>query len=103
MSSLNLRQKNYTNTKEEAERRILERFSILNDPKVLHNYFASYDFHENERDMVLFWKDVIMFIYESIFCNFALHIEDIIEVTKLKNKRPIGLQNILVINVFNYS
>jgi hypothetical protein len=84
------------NTKEDIERRIFERFPVLNDKKIFHNYFTSYDFHEKEKDMVNFWKDVLMFIYESIYQTFALRIEDIIETTKLRNRRPVGLENIIV-------
>lgn len=88
--------KHFKLNREEIEKRILERFPVLNDNKVLHSYFSSYDFHENETYMVNFWRDVLYFIYESIKDTFAVKIEDLIDLTKLKNKRPIGLQNILI-------
>jgi hypothetical protein len=89
------------NTKEDIERRIFERFPVLNDNAIFHNYFTSYDFHENEKDMVSFWKDVLMFIYESIFQTFAIRIDEIVESTKLRNRRPLGLENIIVRAWFN--
>jgi hypothetical protein len=84
------------NTKEDTERKIFERFPMLNDSKVFHNYFTSYDFHENEKDMVVFWRDVMRFIYESICQSFAIKIEELVEITKFKSRRPLGLENILV-------
>ncbi len=82
--------------KEETEKKILERFPMLNDSKVLHNYFSSYDFHDNEEYIVNFWRDLIYYVYDSVKDGFAMKIDDILEITKIKNKRPIGIQNILV-------
>lgn len=84
-------------TREEIEKKILDRFPLLNDNKILHNYFASYDFHESEKDIVTFWREVLYYIYENLKESFAVTVEDIIDVTRIKNRRPVGLQNILVI------
>jgi hypothetical protein len=82
--------------RDEIEKRLLERFPILNNERILHSYFSSYDFHENEKDMVIFWRDVLYFIYESVKDAFALKIDDLIDITRIKNKRPLCLQNILI-------
>ena len=82
-------------TREESEKRILERFPILKNDKIFHNYFSSYDFHDNEKDMVEFWLDVINFIFESIFQSFAVRISDILDSSKIKNRKPLGLLNII--------
>ena len=48
-------------TKEECEEKIMTRFEILKDNKVFHNYFSSYDFHDNEKDMLEFWEDITFY------------------------------------------
>ena len=58
-------------TKEEVETKIFGHFQILQDKKAFHNFFTSYDFRENEKDMVDFWKGVIDFYYDSLFKSFA--------------------------------
>jgi hypothetical protein len=80
--------------KEEIEKRILERFTNLNDSQQFHNLFCSYDFHENEKNLLEFWKDVIEFIYESIKNSHGIKLDDILEYTKIKGKKPLGLMNI---------
>lgn len=82
-------------SKEECEKRILERFPSLIDDKLFHNYFCSYDFHYHENDMLEFWRDVLMFLYESVYETFAININEILEKTKLRNRRPLGLINII--------
>lgn len=54
----NFRDKNLTYTRESkpeihiskelCEKRILERFPVLNNDRTFHNLFTSYDFHANE-------------------------------------------------------
>jgi hypothetical protein len=83
-------------TNEECEKRILERFSNLNNEKIFHNYFCSYDFHSKENDQLEFWRGVLIFLFESVYQTFSIPIKDILEKTKLKNKRPLGLQNIII-------
>lgn len=83
-------------TKEECEEKIMTRFEILKDNKVFHNYFSSYDFHDNEKDMLEFWEDIIYYYYDSIFNTFAMKINNILEYCKFQNKKPIGLNNILI-------
>lgn len=80
--------------KDEIEKRILERFPDLNDNQQYHNLFCSYDFHENEKNMLEFWKDVIEFLFESVKNTHGLKHEDILELIKIKGKKPLGLNNI---------
>lgn len=80
--------------KEDIERKILERFPTLNDNHQFHNMFCSYDFHENEKSLVEFWKDVIEFLFESVKCTHAMKLEEFIEYTKIRGKKPLGLTNI---------
>lgn len=94
-SRMSIKSNTYIN-REECEKRMFERFPILNDDKVVHNYFCSYDFHENEEYMIEFWRDVLGFIYESIKDNFGIRTNEILELSKIKNRRPLGLPNIIV-------
>jgi len=82
--------------KSEVESRIFSHFQFLNDEKTLHNCFTSYDFHENEKYMLENWQEILDFYYDSIFNTFGIKIHDILEYSKFKNKRPIGLPNILI-------
>jgi hypothetical protein len=91
---LSFNSKNNALKKEEIEKRILERFSNLNDDQQYHNLFCSYDFHENEKNMLEFWKDVIEFLFESVKNTHGMKHEDIIETIKIKGKKPLGLSNI---------
>jgi hypothetical protein len=42
------------------------------------------------------WQEILDFYYDSIFNTFGIKIHDILEYTKFKNKRPLGLPNILI-------
>ena len=52
--------------KEDIERKILATFPSLHHNHHFHIMFCSYDFHENEKSLVEFWKDVIEFLFESV-------------------------------------
>jgi hypothetical protein len=82
-------------SREEIERRIFERFTELNVERNLHHYLISYDFHPSEENMIHFWEDVINFLLDSVYQSFSIKISTLLEVTKLKNRRPLGLQNII--------
>lgn len=82
-------------TQENYESKIYERFQILNNDKIFHNYFSSYDFHSNEQDVFNFWRDLLGYSYNSLFSSPAIKISILLEYTKFKNRRPIGLPNII--------
>ena len=83
-------------TKEDCEKKIMVRFSELNDKQTFHNYFSSYDFRENEKSMLDFWEQIIYYFYDEIFNTFGMRISDILNYSKFKNSNPIGLENILI-------
>lgn len=78
-----------------VERLILDNFTILNDPKSFHHYFSSYDFHDTEKDMVVFWRDVLIFLFEHKE-QIGMKIGQILDYTRINNRRPIGLENVIV-------
>jgi hypothetical protein len=81
--------------KNEIKWRILEEFPILNDAKKQHLYYSSYDFHPNEEAMILFWKEVLMNIFEKEQ-NISLKFVKIKEMCKIGSRLPLGLVNILI-------
>ena len=83
-------------TKEDCEKKIMVRFSELNDKQTFHNYFSSYNFRENEKSMLDFWEQIIYYFYDEIFNTFGMRISDILNYSKFKNSNPIGLENILI-------
>lgn len=82
--------------KEDVEKRILERFTNLNDNQQYHNLFCSYDFHENEKNLLEFWKDVLEFLFESIKNSHGMRLDEILDFTKIKGKKPLGLNNVVI-------
>lgn len=80
--------------KDEVEKRVLEKFPNLNDNQQYHNLFCSYDFHENEKTLIEFWKDVIEFLFENVKNTHGMRLEEILDYTKIKGKKPLGLSNI---------
>jgi len=87
--------KHHNTSREECERKIFERFPELEEDRIFHNYMVSYDFHPNEENMIHFWKDVLNFTFESVYQAFAIKLSTILDITRLKNRRPVGLQNII--------
>jgi len=81
--------------KQENEKKLMEKYPLLEDPKQSRYYFGSYDFHPNEQYIIDFWKDLIEFLYETTFNCFAAKLGDIYDLTKIKGKRPLGLANII--------
>lgn len=88
--------KKKTITKEQVETRVLERFRELEDNKVFLRYFSSYDFNENEKQMLEDWSQILEFYFESVFESLGLSVDDILSYSKFKGKKPIGLPNILI-------
>ena len=83
-------------TKEDCEKKIMNRFSELTDKQTFHNYFSSYDFRDNEKSMLDFWEQIIYYFYDEIFNSFGMKVSDILNYSKFKNSNPIGLENILI-------
>ncbi len=81
--------------KQDNEKRILQNFPFLEDPKQQRSYFCSYDSHPDEKYLVEFWKDLLEIIYETTFNTFTAKLGDVLDLTKIKGKRPIGLPNLI--------
>ena len=81
--------------KDEIEKKLFEIFPDLKDEKKFHNFFSSYDFHDNEIFMVHFWKDIIEYITVHLKEDFAINYGQLISYTRFKNFTPLGLPNII--------
>ena len=82
-------------TKENVEKKLLQKFEFLNDPKQLHNLYLSYDYDENDENMVKIWEEILKYLYLGIFSTFGMKISEIKSYTIIKNKIPTGLNNII--------
>ena len=82
-------------TKENVEKKLLQKFEFLNDPKQLHNLYLSYDYDEKDENMVKIWEEILKYLYLGIFSTFGMKISEIKSYTIIKNKIPTGLNNII--------
>jgi hypothetical protein len=82
--------------KEDVEKKLLDRFPEFNDNQQFHNLFCSYDFHESEKSLLEFWKDVIEFLFESIKNTHGIKLEEMLDYIKIKGKKPLCLSNITI-------
>lgn len=76
------------------EKQIIAAFPIFKNLEKSHPYFCSYDGHKKEEDNLNFWKKVIRFIL-SINDTRGMLIKDILDLCKIKDRKPIGLENII--------
>ena len=82
-------------TKENVEKKLLQKFEFLNDPKQLHNLYLSYDYDEKDENMVKIWDEILKYLFLGIFSTFGMKISEIKSYTIIKNKIPTGLNNII--------
>ena len=80
---------------EDIENKILRRFTSLQQEAVLHKNTCSYDFRENEKNMVDTWEQIIDFLLSDVFNCCAITMSDLHKYTVIKNKIPLGLNNII--------
>lgn len=90
-----IKRRNVMLKKDEVEKKLFEVFPILNDESRFHDFFSSYDFHENESFMIHFWKDLLDYLIIQLNDNFSINYNQLISFTRLKYNTPIGLPNII--------
>jgi hypothetical protein len=78
-----------------VEKKLLQKFEFLNDPKQLHNLYLSYDYDEKDENMVKIWDEILKYLFLGIFSTFGMKISEIKSYTIIKNKIPTGLNNII--------
>ena len=82
-------------SKDNVEKQLLKKFEYLNDPKQLHNLYVSYDYGENDENMVKVWEEILKYLFVNIFETFGMKISEIKNYTIINNKIPVCLNNII--------
>ena len=82
-------------SQKQVEEKILDRFNFLKQEGGLHQTFSSYDFRLEENSMKELWEKILDFLYSEIFENIGITMSDLKKYTLIKNKIPIGLNNII--------
>ena len=95
MKKLDSSLKDLVISQENVEKKLLQKFQFLNDQRQLHNLFLSYDFRDNEENMVRVWEQILNYLYLDIFTTFGMKISEIKTYTMINNQIPTGLMNII--------
>ena len=82
-------------SKENVEKKLLQKFEYLKDPKSLHNLYLSYDYNEKDENMVKIWEEILNYLFLGIFSTFGMKMSEIKSYTIINNKIPVGLNNII--------
>ena len=82
-------------SKENVEKRMLQKFEFLNEPKSIHNLYVSYDYDEKDENMVKIWEEMLNYLFFGIFSTFGMKISEIKSYMIINNKIPMGLNNII--------
>jgi hypothetical protein len=82
-------------TREVVEKKILSKFPYLNDKKQLQIFFSSYDFRQDEENMIKVWDEILKYLFLGIFSTFGMKISEIKAYTIIGNHIPTGLMNII--------
>ena len=79
----------------EVEEKILSRFDNLKQEKGLRQIYSSYDFRLEEKPMLESWEKILDFLLTDIFNTFGVKMSDLKKYLNIKNKIPVGLNNII--------
>ena len=82
-------------SQEEVEKKLISRFDFLSKEKGLHDYFSSYDFRLEEKNMVEIWEQIIQYLLSEVFSSFGITISELKKYTTIKTTVPMGLNNII--------
>lgn len=82
-------------SQKEVEKKLLEQFDFLQKEEGLHQFFSSYDFRLDEKNMLEVWEQILQYLLSDIFSSFGITMSDLKKYTIIKNTLPIGLNNII--------
>ena len=82
-------------SQKEIEEKILDHFNFLKQEGGLHQIYSSYDFRLEENSMKEVWEQILDFLLSDVFKNIGVSMSDLKKYTIIKNKIPIGLNNII--------
>ena len=80
---------------EEVQSKLLERFDFLKQEGGLRQIYSSYDFRFEENSMTDVWEKILDFLLTEVFNTYGITMSDLKKYTLLKNKIPVGLNNII--------
>ena len=83
------------NKSNEIEEKLLHQFYFLKEEQNSIKIFGEYNFDESEEIILEIWEKIIKYLLEDILCCMEISITDLRRFTKIKNKEPLGLNNIL--------
>ena len=87
---------NEDNKSNEVEEKLLHQFYFLKEEQNSIKIFGEYNFDESEEIILEIWQKIIKYLLEDILCCMEISITDLKHYTKIKNKEPLGLKNILI-------
>ena len=82
-------------TPQEVQTKLLERFDFLKQEAGLRQIYSSYDFRYEENSMKDVWAQILDFLLTDVFKTYGITMSDLKKYTLLKNKIPVGLNNII--------
>ena len=88
-------QKEITLNQKEVEEKLLNRFDFLKQDGGLRQTYSSYDFRLEENSMKETWEKILDFLYSEIFNSYGIKMSDLKKYTLIKNRIPVGLNNII--------
>ena len=88
-------QKEISLNQKEVEEKLLNRFDFLKQDGGLRQIYSSYDFRLEENNMKEVWEKLLDFLYTEIFNSYGIKMSDLKKYTLIKNRIPVGLNNII--------
>ena len=82
-------------SQEKVEKKLLNRFNFLQQEGGLLQLFSSYDFRPDERNMVDTWEKIIDYLLSDVFNCFGITMSNLKKYSIVKNRIPVGLNNII--------
>ena len=80
---------------EEVQSKLLERFEFLKQEGGLRQIYSSYDFRLEENSMKDVWEKILDFLLTDVFNTYGITMSDLKKYAILKNKIPVGLNNLI--------
>lgn len=87
--------KEYEESENENEKKILKHFNFLNDEINFQKIFGEYNFEKEKIKLTEIWENIIKYLYEEISHRLTLSLEEIKSLSIIHGYEPKGLDNIL--------
>jgi hypothetical protein len=87
--------KEYEESENENEKKILKHFNFLNDEINFQKIYGEYNFEKEKIKLTEIWENIIKYLYEEISHRLTLSLEEIKSLSIIHGYEPKGLDNIL--------